>query len=198
MTTKTCKTCSKEKDRDEFPKHGLVCKACYVIWQREYRHKIREQYLAAYPPQPKVVITHKICIMCGEDKPVEQYNFSNKAKNVRSTYCKPCQGKRSYDDFLRRNNPDEKLRYRCSRFGTTVEWYKAKLAEQDGKCGICKQPETHPVTKGGKTRTLAIDHNHVTGKARGLLCFRCNTAMERLEAHGEGWRDRALQYMLTQ
>jgi hypothetical protein len=185
----------KEKERNEFPKAGRVCKGCCVIWQREYRRKTRELFLAAYPLQPKPILTHKVCTMCGEDKPIDEYNFSSKTKNIRSTYCKPCQGKRSYADFQRRNNPDEKLRYRCSQFGTTVEWYKAKFAEQDGKCALCHMEETHPIRKGGKPRTLAIDHDHESGKPRGLLCFRCNTAMERFESHGAGWLDSAVAYL---
>ena len=39
---------------------------------------------------------------------------------------------------------------------------------QDGCCKICGQPE-----KGLKHR-LAIDHCHITGHIRGLLCHRCN------------------------
>lgn len=44
--------------------------------------------------------------------------------------------------------------------------YAALLALQGGHCALC--PNTP------KTRRLAVDHDHRTGRVRGLLCFRCN------------------------
>ena len=42
------------------------------------------------------------------------------------------------------------------------------LDAQNGCCAICLKPESY------FKRRLAVDHNHKTGKVRGLLCFRCN------------------------
>ncbi len=54
-------------------------------------------------------------------------------------------------------------------FGITLEDYDRMFAEQKGLCKIC----------GGDTpnKRLAIDHDHKTGKVRGLLCLRCNTKL---------------------
>ena len=49
------------------------------------------------------------------------------------------------------------------------------LAEQDGVCGACGRAET--ITRAGNLKTLAVDHDHGTGRVRGLLCGRCNTAL---------------------
>lgn len=196
MTTKTCKVCKKTKERDAFPRAGLTCKACSVIWAREYRREQRRAYLALHPPVPKAAVTHKVCMMCGADKAVGEFNWANKGKGIRSTYCKPCQGKRSYADKLRRGEPErENLKYRCNSFGTTVEWYDRIFAEQDGLCALCEKQETHPVRKGGKPRRLAIDHDHEANRVRGLLCFRCNTALHQLELNGLGWAERAVAYL---
>jgi hypothetical protein len=46
------------------------------------------------------------------------------------------------------------------------EDYKRRFKEQNGGCAICHRPP--------RNRKLARDHNHTTGKARGLLCFPCN------------------------
>lgn len=46
------------------------------------------------------------------------------------------------------------------------EWYDAQLACQDGGCAICRRPP--------RKRRLHIDHDHATGRVRGLLCYRCN------------------------
>jgi hypothetical protein len=48
----------------------------------------------------------------------------------------------------------------------TVEQYDRMFKAQKGVCAICGRPP--------KTVRLAVDHNHKTGKVRGLLCFRCN------------------------
>lgn len=58
------------------------------------------------------------------------------------------------------------------------------MSVQDGLCAICKAPET-PEPKGN----LHVDHDHTSGRVRGLLCFPCNAGLgsfkddiERLEA----------------
>lgn len=62
-------------------------------------------------------------------------------------------------------------------FGVDHQWYLDKLAEQGGGCAICGSTT---VSKG--KNHLSIDHNHATGAVRGVLCAKCNMAMERMEA----------------
>ena len=50
--------------------------------------------------------------------------------------------------------------------------YRLLLQSQDGKCAICKQPETRSVR--GVVSDLVVDHNHETKEIRGLLCSQCN------------------------
>jgi hypothetical protein len=61
-------------------------------------------------------------------------------------------------------------------YGPYIEWYYIVLASQNGKCAIngCTATE---LLGTGRTRRLAVDHNHHTGEVRGLLCTRCNTAL---------------------
>ena len=58
-------------------------------------------------------------------------------------------------------------------FGITLVDYDRMLAEQRGVCKICKMGSTCK----GKPERLSVDHNHETGKVRGLLCRRCNRAL---------------------
>jgi hypothetical protein len=53
--------------------------------------------------------------------------------------------------------------------------YQALLILQNSVCAICHCPETR--THSAKTDPLVVDHDHTTGKVRGLLCHRCNTAL---------------------
>ena len=67
------------------------------------------------------------------------------------------------------NNP-EKVRENSRRqslrrkYGISQEDYEARLRAQGGACAIC----------GATDRKLVVDHNHQTGRVRGILCFNCN------------------------
>jgi predicted nucleic acid-binding Zn ribbon protein len=62
-------------------------------------------------------------------------------------------------------------------FGISLDQFNAMLEKQNGVCAICKQPEYRKNGWNKKTRFLAVDHNHTTGKIRSLLCSDCNTAL---------------------
>jgi hypothetical protein len=64
---------------------------------------------------------------------------------------------------------------RRRRYGVSREQYDEILDRQDGLCAICRGPEKRMIY--GRLRPLAVDHNHVTGQIRGLLCSSCNQAI---------------------
>lgn len=59
-----------------------------------------------------------------------------------------------------------------AKYGITPEVYRALWIAQQGECAICGLPE--------KTRRLSIDHDHLTGEVRGLLCNNCNAGIGKL------------------
>lgn len=61
-------------------------------------------------------------------------------------------------------------------FGISVEQYDALLEAQEGKCAVCREPEIVVRRDRGGQR-LVVDHCHSTGKIRGLLCTKCNSAL---------------------
>ena len=75
----------------------------------------------------------------------------------------------------------ETLRHkeRERKFGITRNDYVKLFNGQNGVCAICHQPET--ATRKGVVRSLAVDHDHKTGKVRGLLCSDCNTGIGKLK-----------------
>ena len=62
-----------------------------------------------------------------------------------------------------------------NKYGMTVADYDRMFEEQGGVCKICEQTCNHPQRR--EAGTLSIDHCHTTGKVRGLLCSKCNTAI---------------------
>lgn len=81
-----------------------------------------------------------------------------------------------------KENPEKfkerKLKYKKSNknghlkrnYGITLNEYNLLLQKQNYKCAICgsKNP------RGFSKKCLSVDHNHKTGKVRGLLCQPCN------------------------
>lgn len=57
------------------------------------------------------------------------------------------------------------------RYNLTKEEYGKLFNEQKGCCAICEKPQSELT---GRIKHLGIDHNHQTGKVRGLLCDVCN------------------------
>ncbi len=74
----------------------------------------------------------------------------------------------------RRLEPEVKRRERAShlmrKYGMTIEQYDAMLESQGGGCFICGRPPREDIS-------LHVDHDHSTGKVRGILCFCCNNAL---------------------
>jgi hypothetical protein len=79
-------------------------------------------------------------------------------------------GKRTLSDinFGKRSTTKRKPK-RAKDLGATDADYVRILEAQDGHCALCPSEP--------KTRRLHFDHDHRTGKVRGLLCHRCNRAL---------------------
>jgi hypothetical protein len=75
-------------------------------------------------------------------------------------------------------------------YGIGVDEYEALLKAQRYRCLLCGRH------KDELTCNLSVDHDHNTGRVRGLLCRMCNTALER-EDSCPGWLDRAKEYLGT-
>lgn len=67
------------------------------------------------------------------------------------------------------------------KYGITGAEYNSMLKAQGGVCAICHGPEKKIDHKTRLLRRLAVDHCHVTGKVRGLLCSRCNMTIGHID-----------------
>lgn len=60
------------------------------------------------------------------------------------------------------------------RYSLTLDDYRRLLERQNGVCAVCEGPPNGPGSAKGR---FHVDHCHRTGKVRGLLCGKCNTAV---------------------
>lgn len=90
-----------------------------------------------------------------------------------------------------REHPDQLFKWQLKKYGLTLEDH-IKLVERSGnKCEICGSDNLY----SGKTR-LSIDHDHDSGKVRGLLCNNCNLGIGHFE-HKEELLMSAIKYLKT-
>lgn len=75
----------------------------------------------------------------------------------------------------------ERTRDLKRRFGLSPDDYATMVKTHKGVCAICGNGETAVEPKTGTTKNLAIDHCHSSGKIRGLLCWRCNATLGKVE-----------------
>ena len=111
----------------------------------------------------------KRCTRCQEVKPLSEFsprsNF--KGDTLPRAMCKPCCS--SYTVQRREAGYNHVARLR--RHGLRVSDFEEMKQQQNGGCAIC----------GCADAVLYVDHNHATGRIRGLLCFHCNTALGHFE-----------------
>ena len=149
----------------------------------------------------------KICPVCRREKLAEEFYPNSARTDGVSCYCKECTrdkhsrwreanrehvrvgSLRSYHENKirsretrarwRARNPDKIRNSRLIRkFGITLKDYYCLLEAQNGVCAICGRKDYR---KGGVEVFLAVDHDHVSGKIRGLLCLRCNLDLALIE-----------------
>lgn len=115
----------------------------------------------------------KTCSTCKTSKNPNEYHRSRSTSDGLDPRCRDC---RKSATARHRVDQDLKRAGHLLRFyGLTPEQYAELYEAQAGVCAICREPET--MTYRGKPKTLSIDHDHETGKVRGLLCAACNFAI---------------------
>jgi DNA repair ATPase RecN len=93
--------------------------------------------------------------------------------------------KRNYEENKERNLLYSTNYNRLRKIGITPEQYSSLLQEQKGVCAICHQT---------CSRALAADHDHTTGKIRGLLCNNCNRGLGHFKDNSDNLKA-AIEYL---
>jgi hypothetical protein len=149
------------------------------------------------------LIQEKYCARCETRKPLTEWGRDSRAKDGLKSWCKACtnSARKQTGQVVR---PSEKLCVACKtvksitefhssrfhsdgvqgycsecaywkraqhRYGITKDGYADLMRKQNGSCAICSEYSAE---------RLCIDHDHKSGRVRGLLCQQCNHAIGKM------------------
>jgi len=104
----------------------------------------------------------KRCPACKTRKPLDQFPKNRSTRDGYAAYCKPCHNRQGRENKIK-NHGGTRHYHLKARYGITAADAERMLHSQDGRCAIChERPADH------------VDHDHLTGRVRALLCFNCN------------------------
>lgn len=153
---KFCDRCKRERsaakarERRRDPVKGETTR---VADRQRYRSE-RDKLVEAGEVIPTFKDGQKWCSRCSSYKETNAFGRYSAASHGLQRYCKVCNYDYAFSKRLR------------SVFGLSVDQYDEILERQNGTCAICHQVP--------RSKRLAVDHDHKTGRVRGLLCTRCN------------------------
>ena len=112
----------------------------------------------------------KKCPSCKSDKSLDNYWKGQYS-------CIDCTKEKQKTRWASRT-PKKRLEQHLKyKYNVTIFELEEMLKEQDNKCSICKFELPDLFIYEDRRRGYAIDHNHDTGKVRGILCLNCNTLL---------------------
>ena len=173
---KLCKDCG---ERPRAPRRG-VCRECHNARQRE-----RSRAHPSYQRSKELAQARldrgesKWCPRCETVKSLTEFGLTQ-------PYCKPCRSA-YHREMAHKQDPLYKQDYDIrKKYGISLADRDELLEAQGNRCAICL------TTDPG--RSWHIDHDHVTGKVRGILCFGCNVGLGVFQDDESRMR-RAIRYL---
>lgn len=125
-----------------------------------------------------LTLSSKKCSCCGEIKPTTEFSRDKrrKWKFGFQSYCKACVSKKFKKYY--KENQEKFKKNNLKRYGITPEDKEKMIENQGYKCAICgEEIFLFRDTKNKKKDIAHVDHDHKTGKVRGLLCQECNSGL---------------------
>ncbi|MBV9097799.1 MAG: hypothetical protein JO079_07060, partial [Frankiaceae bacterium] len=163
--SKRCRDCGELKSLDAFPRsrrrpdgRGTYCKPCYAARYRQYRERKAADEGRTIRERRHVPAGMRYCPTCKQIKELENFPRNRSARGGHGGYCKPCHNKKTRDTYTRLYGGTREYHLR-RRYGVTSADVDAMIASQGGTCATCDGKPEH------------VDHDHASGKVRGVLCF---------------------------
>lgn len=175
-SNKKCSTCGENKDikyfsfRTDTNKFRDQCKKCHKGYKTDKYDKIKNI-------KSLLKDNLKQCSKCKETKKLNEFNNDKSTITRKTSHCKNCISLRFTKEKLR------DLHYK-TRYKLELGTYDILYESLNGKCQICNR----------KFDKLYIDHCHITGIVRGLLCNKCNSGLGMLEDNRQ-YLENAISYL---
>ncbi len=128
----------------------------------------------------------KTCACCKQTKALENFGKNRCVKkDGLNIYCIDCARRKGIES--RRKNPEAGRIYTATHkhiiraahlrreYGISLEEYNKIFLAQEGKCKLCSKHQNECAV------SLHVDHDHITGRVRGLLCVVCNSKIAVIE-----------------
>lgn len=195
-----CSGCGRTLPSDQFDedRHGPKrrssrCRECCkeTLIARETRNRVHREHAISDGH-------YKKCRKCGIQMLISDFPPDSRAQGGTAANCRKCKEvahkkwrdrniehvretsrtearKRSYNQ---RNPEAHRLAVKKARikrdYGITYDDLVRMVDEQGNKCAICG---TQFSERGWGAAAKQIDHDHETGKVRGILCLKCNRGL---------------------
>ena len=170
MGTKFCRDCGDRRPVADFSKNarsrdGLAFYCRKHLAERALRSReARRTNPRVYKRVPEDVVVadgQKWCPDCERVLPLSDFVRTVRTASGHHSYCRPCHNTRSRAS--REKAGGSRSYHLTRRYGISAQEADLMLADQNGLCAICEEAAAEHV-----------DHDHVTGEVRALLCFNCN------------------------
>jgi len=116
----------------------------------------------------------KKCTKCQPEKPFAEFSKDKTKKDGLQHMCKKCTKivkKKYYDE-----NKEYFVEYDLqNKYGLSIEQKNSMALKQNNECYLCHITLEEHFERYNKS--FAVDHDHITGQIRKLLCSSCNTAI---------------------
>jgi hypothetical protein len=169
-----CRDCSRHLPASAFSSNvrrpnglSFYCRECLSARQRA-GYEARRKAAGAEPrptgQREKHAPGFKRCPRCTAVLPLDAFGRNRSSRDGYTTYCRLCHNETTAETLAR--NGGSRRYHLARRYKITLEEYDAMHDAQGGKCAVCRE-----------RKAAHVDHDHRTGKVRGLLCFTCNAAL---------------------
>lgn len=167
----------------------------------------RDKTYRDYKDKQKWDETGRVCSVCSVFKSWDEYSWkrskeykdkSPKINQIKQPKCKNCA--HSETKAWREKQSPERLKhlYLTNTYGLSYKDFTDMLELQEYRCRVCSRTlEVSIEARQLKASSAVVDHDHITGKVRGILCNECNRGLGYFHDNKESLMN-AIKYLTEQ